>query len=259
MTSEMSLPRRPSVTAWLGLARSLLMYYAIPGRAAGWRRLYRQFVSPGDLCFDVGAHVGNRTAALLAIGARVVAVEPQPLMANTLRRLYGSNSRFTLVEKAVGGQAGEAEMLTSTSTPTVSTLSMEWTKQMKQTASFSNVRWDKKTKVEAATLDELINGFGMPVFCKLDIEGFELDALKGLSHPIRTISFEYLPGAKDRSQACLDRLTELGDYQFTLIKGEYPRFAIQGWISAGEMKNILMEIPLNWRAGEVYTRRRDGR
>lgn len=235
------------------------MYYAIPGRAAGWRRLYRQFVSPGDLCFDVGAHVGNRTGALLAIGARVAAIEPQPLMANMLRRLYGRNPRFTLVEKAVARQPGQADMLTSTRTPTVSTLSAEWIKQMKQTASFSDVQWDAKASVEVTTLDALIAQFGDTVFCKLDIEGYELEALMGLSYPIRTISFEYLPGAKDRSQACLERLTELGDYQFTLIKGEYPRFAIGNWISSTELNNILLETPANGRAGEVYARLKDGR
>lgn len=235
------------------------MYYAIPGRAAGWRRLYHQFVSPGDLCFDVGAHVGNRTGSLLAIGARVVAVEPQPLIAKTLRRLYCRNPRFTLVEKAVGERAGKGEMLTSTQTPTISTLSQEWTKQMKQTASFSDVQWDAKTSVDITTLDALIAQFGLPVFCKLDIEGYEHEALTGLSHPIRVLSFEYLPGAKDRSQACLERLTELGDYQFTLIKGEYPRFAIPNWIPSPEVNRILLGIPANGRAGEVYARLKEGR
>jgi FkbM family methyltransferase len=235
------------------------MYYAIPGRAAGWRRLYRQFVSPGDLCFDVGAHVGNRTGSLLAIGARVVAVEPQPLMANTLRRYYAKNPRFSLVEKAVAAQPGKAEILTSTRTPTVSTLSTGWTEQMKQTASFANVQWDAKDVVDVTTMDDLIKQFGTPVFCKLDIEGYEHDALKGLSHPMRTISFEYLPGAKDRSQACLERLTELGDYLFTLIKGEYPRFAIPNWISSIDLNRILLGIPANGRAGEVYAQLKDGR
>jgi hypothetical protein len=108
-------------------------------------------------------------------------------------------------------------------------------------------------------MDDLIKQFGTPVFCKLDIEGYEHDALKGLSHPIRTISFEYLPGAKDRSQACLERLTELGDYLFTLIKGEYPRFAIPNWISSIDLNRILLGIPANGRAGEVYAQLKDGR
>jgi hypothetical protein len=164
-----------------------------------------------------------------------------------------------VVEKAVAGQTGKAEMLTSTRTPTVSTLSPDWTKQMKRTASFSDVRWDAKTSVDVTTLDALIGQFGKPVFCKLDIEGYENEALMGLNQPIQVISFEYLPGAKDRSQACLERLAEIGDYEFTLIKGEYPRFAISNWVPSSELNRILMDIPVNGRAGEVYARLRDGR
>ncbi len=230
------------------------MYYAIPGRAPGWRRLYRQFVSPGELCFDIGAHVGNRTAALLAIGARVVAVEPQPLLGRTLACFYGRNPHFSLVPKAVGARSGKAEMLMSTRTPTVSTLSSEWIGQMKQTSSFSNVHWDHRDNVEVTSPDNLIGEFGLPIFCKLDIEGYELEALRGLTRPIRTISFEYLPGAKDKSQACIDRLLELGDYRFMLIKGEYPRFAIPDWVSGADLGALLLEIPLIGRAGEVYAR-----
>ena len=47
-------------------------------------RLYGQFVRPGDLVFDVGAHVGDRIAAFRRLGARVVAVEPQPALVRTL-------------------------------------------------------------------------------------------------------------------------------------------------------------------------------
>lgn len=60
-----------------GMARSLAMYYGIPFRAARLRRFYGQFVRPGDLCFDVGAHAGNRVRAWRALGARVLAIEPQ--------------------------------------------------------------------------------------------------------------------------------------------------------------------------------------
>jgi hypothetical protein len=151
-------------------------------------------------------------------------------------------------------RSGNAEMLVSTRTPTVSTLSAEWTGQMKQTASFSNVNWDGRANVDVVTLNDLIGEFGLPVFCKLDIEGYEGEALKGLNRPIRTISFEYLPGAKDRSAACIKRLQEIGDYRFTYIKGEYPRLALPSWILGSAMNKLLMEIPKDGRAGEVYAR-----
>ena len=69
----------------LGLIRSLAVYHAVPLRQPRLRRLYAKFAGPGDLAFDLGAHVGNRTRALAALGCRVVALEPQPDFARLLR------------------------------------------------------------------------------------------------------------------------------------------------------------------------------
>ena len=52
-----------------GIWRSLLLYYGVPFRQRRMRRLYAQFIKPGDLCFDVGAHVGNRLRAWDSLGA----------------------------------------------------------------------------------------------------------------------------------------------------------------------------------------------
>jgi protein-L-isoaspartate O-methyltransferase len=70
-----------------GVVRSLGIYYGSRqrSRAAAMDALYRQFVKPGDLVFDIGAHVGDRVAAFRRLGARVVAVEPQPALKLTLR------------------------------------------------------------------------------------------------------------------------------------------------------------------------------
>src|SRR3970282_98282 len=71
-----------------GLLRSLLIYYGVPFKLRRLADLYRPFVEPGDLCFDVGAHVGDRTRALRRLGGRVVAVEPQPACLGLLRWMY---------------------------------------------------------------------------------------------------------------------------------------------------------------------------
>ena len=72
-----------------GIARSLRIYYGDRAHAAAMDRLYGQFVRPGDLVFDVGAHVGDRLASFARLGARVVALEPQPALARVLRLLHG--------------------------------------------------------------------------------------------------------------------------------------------------------------------------
>src|SRR3954451_21696865 len=89
-----------------GVFRSLRIYYGDKDRSAAMDRLYARFISPGDLVFDIGAHVGDRVAAFRRVQARVVALEPQPALARTLRLLYGRDPNVTIQAAAVGGRPG---------------------------------------------------------------------------------------------------------------------------------------------------------
>ena len=104
----------------IGLARSLLVYHAIPRRQRRMQRLYRQFAPPQAVVFDIGAHVGNRARALAALGCRVIALEPQPDFARVLRLLFGRKALIEVVEAAVTGATGEEWLSVSERTPTVS-------------------------------------------------------------------------------------------------------------------------------------------
>ena len=112
-----------------GIARSIALYYGIPFRARRLRQLYRPFVSPGSLCFDVGAHAGNRVRCWRRLGARVVAIEPQPDFVRLLELLYGRDPGVAIVAAAVGRASGRAKLLLSERTPTVTTLSADWVDQ----------------------------------------------------------------------------------------------------------------------------------
>src|SRR5262245_5102515 len=104
-----------------GVLRSLRIYYGDRRRRAAMQRLYAQFVRPGDLVFDVGAHVGDRTAAFRRLGARVVAVEPQPALSRTLKLLYGRDAAVAIEPVAIGRNAGMLALSLNLDNPTVST------------------------------------------------------------------------------------------------------------------------------------------
>jgi FkbM family methyltransferase len=237
-----------------GLARSLLMYY---GKPFGMRRLvqfYKAFVQPGDLCFDVGAHVGNRTAAFLRLGARVLAIEPQPAFVSLLRRLYGTHPNATLINAALGAAPGETEMLISSRTPTVSTLSETWASAVRQTAAFSWVKWDQVHRVAIMTLDTLIEQYGLPAFCKIDVEGYEMEVLRGLSQPIPALSFEYVPATIPLTEQCIDQLNRLGDYRFNLAPGESLSLWTEEWLTADSILTQLRQMPSGAKSGDIYAR-----
>jgi FkbM family methyltransferase len=240
-----------------GLLRSILIYYGVPWRNRALMHFYAQFVRPGDLCFDIGAHVGNRLRALSRLGARVVALEPQPQCMRLLRRWYGNHANIELVERAVGAVPGTQSLFVSERTPTVTTLSQEWIGAVGATPGFTGVRWDHDIPVRVTTLDELVAHYGEPAFCKIDVEGAELDVLRGLSRPLKALSFEYIPAATDVAVACVDRLGEMGRYEYNWSPGELPRLRSSVWLDPAQMADTLRRMPLRERSGDVYARRID--
>jgi len=183
-------------------------------------RLYRPFMQPGDLVFDIGAHVGDRVAAFRRLGAEVVAVEPQPGLAKTLRLLYGRDPKVTIEETAVGRQTGLIELNINIDNPTVSTASADFIAAAAQAPGWHGQAWTRRLRVPLTTVDVLMARHGTPVFIKIDVEGFEAEALAGLGRPVQALSFEFTLIQRDIARVCIERCSALGYAQFNAVLGE---------------------------------------
>jgi FkbM family methyltransferase len=231
--------------------RSFRIYYGNRTRAAAMDRLYRSFMQPGDLVFDVGAHVGDRVASFRRLGARVVAVEPQVAMATVLKLLYGFSSSVAIEQVAVGREAGKARMLINADNPTVSSFSTAFIDAARDAPGWEAQRWTGAADVAVTTLDALIAKHGRPVFIKLDVEGFEAEALQGLSRAVPALSFEFTTIQREVALACIARCSALGYISFNAALGE-SQTLIADWVNADDIANWLLELPQAANSGDIY-------
>ena len=215
-------------------------------------RLYGGFVRRGDLVFDVGAHVGDRVASFRRLGARVVAVEPQPAMVKVLKLFYGRRADVAIEAVAVGCGVGSTSMMINADNPTVSTASPAFVTAARDAPGWQTQRWTKSVPVPVTTLDALIGKHGAPVFIKIDVEGFEEEALQGLSRAVKALSFEFTIIQRDVALACIERCMALGYMRFNAALGESQTFVRDDWVGGAEIARWLTGLPHAANSGDIY-------
>lgn len=234
------------------LSRSLRTYHGNPQRRAAMDALHARFLKPGDLAFDIGSHVGDRISSFRRLGARVVALEPQPGPARVLRLIHGRDPDVTLVEAACGDAEGSVVFRINSANPTVSTVSTDFVEAARGAEGWLEQVWDGEISVTCTTLDTLVARHGRPHFVKIDVEGFEAQVLAGLSRPVPALSFEFTTIQRDVAEACLARLARLGPYRFNIALGESQVLDLAQPIEADAMGRLLRDLPHAANSGDVY-------
>lgn len=237
---------------WPALKRSFEVYYGDQPRDDAMDRLYERFVPRGGLAFDIGSHVGDRIASFRRVGARVVALEPQPDCAEAISVLYRDDADVALVRSACGPAVGTLTLHVNSANPTVTTASTDFVKAADGAGGWEGQVWDREIEVPVTTLDALIAAHGAPDFIKIDVEGFEADVLRGLSRPVAALSFEFTTIQRDVALQCLDIVAALGKYRFNIALGESQSLTFAGPVSPEEMAAHVRALPHEANSGDIY-------
>lgn len=233
-------------------------------------------ISPGAVIFDVGANDGTLTDIFLRLGARVVAVEPDDANQQTLRNRF-LRYRFVpkpvqIVGKACSDECAIETMWIDGPGSAVNTLSKKWVAALQeQKDSFERshfgLDFSRQKVVETTTLEQLIGSHGLPLFVKIDVEGYEVNVLRGLKRPVPTISFEVnLPEFKTEGLECVKLLRELSPVGvFNYAADRQRGLALRDWLCASDFCQTLSRLPdqtieVFWKSGDPpeRARRADG-
>ena len=250
-------------TPLYGVAKELYRHTANRGQLHTRNQLihfYGKLLGKGAVVFDVGANRGEFANAFLRLGAMVYAVEPHPVCIRELRALYRRNPRFKLLECALGAAPGEAQLyLGENGMDNMSTLSDDFRREVKEIPGLSLAGWNESVTVKVDTLDRLIGEYGIPDFCKMDVEGFDLEVLRGLSTPLPMLQFEYHPWAVEKAVQCVEYLSALGTYQFNVTMSQSRDESVElqpEWSDSGQTIALLRGRVIETQSlGDVLARR----
>jgi FkbM family methyltransferase len=214
---------------------------------------YQQFIKKGDLCFDIGANIGDRTKTFLELGAIVISVEPQKSCCEILKKRFGN--KITLIQKGVGSKNEVKDFFISNHNQ-LSTFSEEWIDTLK-TNRFKESEWNEVEKIEIVTLDSIIQQYGAPSFIKIDVEGFELEVLKGLTESFKFLSFEFaVPDNLNNLLLCLYQLNINNNnllFNYAVLDNTF--LALDKWVTVDEMKSIVQSSEfMENSAGDIYVK-----
>ena len=140
---------------------------------------------------DIGANRGqfSLVARQCHPQARVISFEPQPTAAAKFRAVFADDDRVTLHEVAIGPTPGNATIHVSRRDDSSSLLPITGT----QVALFPGTAKADTATVRVAPLREFVSAEDIqpPAFLKLDVQGYELEALRGCEDLLDRFAYVY--------------------------------------------------------------------
>lgn len=224
-----------------------LLRPGVKAMLSGQKNYYRHFLNnlkPGHFTiFDIGANEGFVTEVFLETGLSVVAVEPDERNILILQTRFRNNSDFQLHSCAIAAANGKLPLYLQNDGTALSTVSTKWKSIIeKGDYRFHSSYADQPGMVDAITIDQLIAEHGLPVFLKIDVEGYETEALKGLSRSVPLLVFEaILPEFMPETLECLEMLNRL-EPGMVYNYGSNHELCVSGFIKYVDFCQLLKDL-----------------
>jgi FkbM family methyltransferase len=190
--------------------------------------------------FDIGCNIGEWIEANYNSEDQFIGVEANPEIASIARFHFRNMANVTIINLLVSDTDKELQdfYVCETSHGILSTASDFW----KDRGRFANQHYQKSIQVVTITLDTLIKIFGKPDEIKIDVEGFELKVVQGLSQKVDLISFEWSEESIDILQGCLCCLQNLGYSEFFLQETDSYTFRPIEWNNIQEIQEKISRL-----------------
>jgi FkbM family methyltransferase len=205
------------------------------------------------LVFDIGANRGNMTSFFIEHSEKVVCFEPNQELLSHIQNRFSSmiDTRIFLDSRGLSDKE-ETKTFKISNADTISTFSEDWINNSRFTGSYN---WDKLVEVKTTTIDKIIDEYGVPDFIKIDVEGYELEVIKGLTKLLdsTTFSFEWVEEQYEKMKEIYEHLNNIGYMNFSFTYGDDCTFGDGLWKSWEDLdihNDIDPSRKLKW--GMIY-------